>query len=106
MAESEIFVMMLGFKIAIFLSLLVLAFVIDIVNRDKKHIHGLNVMAAAFLLLTLLEFFEDMSGIYQGFMPFLGHELVNSLFKPGLFVLSGLGILWYFRGLCKSAEAC
>jgi hypothetical protein len=105
MADSEIYIIVLGLKIALSLGLVVLAFTLDVIaKKGEKHIHGLNVMAVALFIMALFEFFEDIAGIYSGLPSWLGHDLVNSWVKLSTLALAGLGIIWYLFGVNKNIK--
>lgn len=92
-------------KIAVYLSVLVLAFLIDIVSKKDKHIHGLNLMALVFVVLAFTEFIHITSVISEGavFSWFAVHENAHLLEGP-LLLIGGLGIIWYLIGIKKNIE--
>jgi multisubunit Na+/H+ antiporter MnhB subunit len=104
--ESDVYVVILGLKIALSLALFVLAFALDAISKSKKkgHVHGLNIMAFALLVLALFEFFEDMASIYSGLPGWLSHDLVNSWVKLGALFVAGIGIIIYLVGIKKSIK--
>jgi len=103
-SEGAVFALTAGLKIAIFLAVLVLAFLADKVVKDKKNVHGLNVMALAFILIAFSEFLHIMSHIHEGFMPWMmSHGNLHLITHP-LFIIAGVGIIWYLWGINKNIE--
>lgn len=105
MVESDVYVVVLGLKVALSLALVVLAFALDVIaKKGEKHIHGLNLMSVALLIMALFEFFEDMASIYPGMPSWLGHDLVNSWIKLSTLFVAGAGIIWYLLGINKNIK--
>lgn len=103
MAE-EIYAILSGLKLAVFLAVLVMAFLVDIVEKGNKKVHGINFMAICLMFVAIFEFANTMSTIYPGFMGWLGeHENLHLLTKPFL-LLSGLGLIWYLNGIRKNLK--
>jgi hypothetical protein len=101
--SEEIYALLAGLKIAIYLSVLVMAFIVDRVEK-RKSVHGLNIMALAFMLIALIEFshtFAHIEGIWEWLTE---HENLHLLLQP-LFTIGGIGIIIYLRGLnCNAAD--
>lgn len=94
-----------GFKVAIYIGVAVLALLIDIVaqKNEKQYMHGLNVMSIAFVIIGLLEFFHVLATAY-GFSPALAsHETVD-LFIHLLFIIGGLGLVWFLWNVSKNVK--
>lgn len=105
MVESDIYIVLLGLKVALSLALVVLAFTLDVIaKKGEKHIHGLNIMAVALLVMALFEFFEDIASIYSGFPSWLNHDAVNSWVKMSTLFVAGMGIIWYLSGIKKNIK--
>lgn len=101
--EPTISAIFVGFKIAIFLSVLVLAFLVDTTNK-KKHVHGLNIMAGIFVLVALAEFFHVMAILNPGTWNWLTIHDNLYLVTHLLTLVGGLGIIWYLRGISQNIK--
>jgi hypothetical protein len=105
MVDSEVYIVLLGLKIALSLALVVLAFTLDLIaKKGEKQIHGLNIMALALLVMAVFEFLEDIAAIYTGFPSWLTHDAVNSWVKLSSLFVAGIGILWYLSGIKKNIK--
>lgn len=103
MAE-EIYAILAGLKLAIFLSVLIMAFLVDIIEKGNKRVHGINFMAACLMLVAIFEFANIMSTFYPGFLGWFGeHENLHLVTKPFL-LLSGIGLIWYLNGIRKNLK--
>jgi len=103
MVDFAVFAVVAGVKLAVFLAVLVLAFLIDIVDSKHKNIHGLNIMAIAFVLIAITEFAHIMAHA-EGIMPWIGSHVNLNLITHPLLLIAGLGIIWYLWGINKNIE--
>jgi len=102
--NAELFLLVAGIKIALFLAVAVLAFLIDIVDNKHKNVHGLNIMAISFILIAFTEFLHTLSHVHEGlFSWFMVHENLHLITHP-LFIIAGIGIIWYLVGIKKNIE--
>lgn len=103
MAE-EIYAILAGLKLAVFLSVLVMAFLVDIAEKGNKRIHGLNFMAICLMFVAIFEFVNIMGIIYPGLFGWISdHESLHLFTKPFL-LLAGLGLIWYLNGIRKNIK--
>lgn len=101
---SEVFLILASLKIGVFLAVLVLSFLVDILEKKNRAVHGLNLMAVCFMLIALTEFFHIIAEAHKGFFPWLlDFQNVHLITKP-LLILAGLGIIWYFYGIRKNIK--
>ena len=101
---SEIFLILASLKIGVFLSVLVLSFLVDIIGKKNKAVHGLNIMAVCFILVALTEFFHMVAEAHEEFFPWLlDFENVHLITKP-LLILAGIGIIWYLWGISRNIK--
>lgn len=101
-----ILVLAMGFKIAIYIGVLVLAFLIDAVSQknEKQTMHGLNVMAIAFALVGIFEFFHILAAELGVFSTLASHENLDLIIHP-LFIIGSLGLLWFLWSVSKNIKA-
>lgn len=95
----------MAFKIAIYIGVLVLAFLIDAVaqKNEKQNMHGLNLMAIAFVLVGIFEFFHVLAVELNIFPLLASHENLDLIVHP-LFIVGGLGLIWFLWGVSKNVK--
>jgi hypothetical protein len=95
----------MAFKIAIYIGVLVLAFLIDIVTEKKEKLgmQGLNVMAIAFVLVGIAEFFHVLAVELNIFPILASHENLDLTVHP-LFIIGSLGLLWFLWGVSRNIK--
>lgn len=92
-----------GLKIAVYLSVLTLAFLVDAVSKKTKSVHGLNLMAIFFIVIAVLEFFHVMAHVY-GILPWLASHETLKYMTNSLFILGGLSLIWYLWEINKNIK--
>lgn len=91
-----------GLKLAVYLSVLTLAFLVDAVSKKTKSVHGLNLMAIFFAVIAIFEFFHIMAQVY-GILPWLSENILSYI-SNSLFILGGLSLIWYLWGINKNIK--
>lgn len=103
---TEITSLFIGLKLAIFLAVLALSLLIEMVsNKKEKYAFGLNLMAFCFIIIALLEFLQVMARMHSGMWPWIENLNDLSLITGPLFIIAGVGIIWYFLGIKMSDKA-
>lgn len=98
-----------GLKLAVFLIVLVYAYLADIALKNKSGIHFLNVVAVAFMIMAIGEFLHVMSldevetgevAVWPWIMSFENLEM----FMEILSTIAGVGLLLYFLHLNNNVK--
>lgn len=100
-----ILVLAAGIKVAIYIGVAIMALLIDMVARkdEKQHMHGLNIMAYSFVAVGLLEFFHVLAVAYGAFPALASHETLDLIVHP-LYIVGGLGLVWFLHGVGKNIK--
>jgi len=102
-AGSTVLSFIAGLKFAVFLAVLTLAFLVDQVSKNK-HVHGLNLMAGSLTIVAFAELLHLISNLHgEVFMWFMSYGNVSLITYP-LYVISAIGIMWYFIGIKKNLK--
>lgn len=97
--SNEIYGIFVGFKLALFISVLVFALLVDKVSKDKKQSHGLIIMAFAFIIIAALEFFS----IIDVGIVWLSNDNLQLITRP-LLGIGAIGLIWYLIGIKKNIK--
>ncbi len=94
-----IFALTSGFKLAFFLSVLVLSVLVDLISKKERSFskYGLSIMAFAFMIVAILEFLHTMNHVTL-VSAFFENEELTEVVLESLFVVAGIGLLSYLRG--------
>lgn len=98
---SAIFV---GLKIAVFSAILVMAFLIESVDKRKKQVHGINLFAIMFIVIALAEFFHVIASSHTGVLNWITNHKNLYLITHTLSIVGALGLIWYFTGIKKNIK--
>lgn len=91
---SEVFVILVGMKVAIFLAALGIASMELLMNKRRSSIFGLILTTLSFLLIGIIELFSfESAGDSISILNEIG------LFSKIFLVVAGLGLIFYFYGL-------
>lgn len=95
-----------GLKIAVFLLVLVYAFLVDIPFK-RKSIHWINLTAIALILIAIMEFLHAMSdiGMDHSFIPYLDSEANLNAFIDIMSIVAGIGLLMFLLDIKKNIAA-
>lgn len=85
----------IGIKLAIFLAVLILSVLLMIID-NKPYIMGLSILAFTFIVIAIIEF-VFVTPVFQS-LPITGDKNLK-LITNLLYIVGGLGMIWYLSGI-------